>query len=58
MQRQVDGEVAAHLRDDLGREQRVAAEREEVVLHADRSIPSTCAQIAASACSIGVRGAM
>ena len=47
-----------HPRDQLHREQRVAAQLEEVVVHA-RPAPgrSTSAQIAASASSTGVRGA-
>ena len=57
MQRQLDREVGADLGDDLGREQRVAAEREEVVVDADSLDPEHVAQIAATASSIGVRGA-
>ena len=57
-QGQLDAERLADPRDDLGGEQRVAAEREEVVLDADpRSSPSSSAQIAASRSSVAVRGA-
>ena len=45
--------AAAEPGDDLGRQQRVAAEVEEVVVDADRGRPRTSAQIAATTVSVG-----
>ena len=53
-QRELDVEGVAEPRDDLGGQERVAAELEEVVVDADPFAPRTCAQICATSASASV----